>query len=280
MTEIAAVDQSTAMMQVIAKVASDPNSDVDKLEKMLNMQERIFDKNAAIEFNKSLTKCQQEMPAVTANAQNNQTNSKYAKIEAINKVITPVYTDNGFSLSFGEGKPDKEGFMRIECTVAHSGGHSKEYHYDLPLDDSGMAGKTNKTKVHAHGSTTSYGRRYLTLLIFNIIIVGEDDDGTAGNKIITQEDLYNAFWDGRELGINIGKLWTSIEAIKKSIESGDLGATVEAMEEITPEEKQGINRAPTKGGPFTVDENKVIRSDEWFRAKNKFYGRDNAGDSI
>jgi hypothetical protein len=44
-----------------------------------------------------------------------------------------------------------------------------------PLDTSG--GKNN---VQAVGSTNSYLRRYIAANIFNIVVVGDDDDGTGG----------------------------------------------------------------------------------------------------
>ena len=42
--------ESQALMGVIERVASDPNTDIAKLEKMLDMQERVLDRNAAQSF--------------------------------------------------------------------------------------------------------------------------------------------------------------------------------------------------------------------------------------
>ena len=77
--------------------------------------------------------------------------------------------------------------MRITCELSHNAGHSKHFHADIPIDAAGMAGKVNKTPTHAFGSTMSYGRRYLTLMIFDIAT--EDDDGNrAGNGAVISDE--------------------------------------------------------------------------------------------
>ena len=170
------------MLAIIERVALDPNSDVNKLKEMLAMQEHIFDKNAKLEFNNAMTECQREMPSVLKESQNQQTRSKYAKLDLIIKVCAPIWTKHGFALSFGTDKSEIEGHIGITCVVSHSAGHSRDYRWDLPIDDVGIKGSVNKTKIHASGSTVSYGRRYLTCMIFNIA-VQDDDDGTAGNSV-------------------------------------------------------------------------------------------------
>ena len=49
------------------------------------------------------------------------------------------------------------------------------------------------TAIQALGSTVSYGRRYLTLMIFNVALTNEDDDGVGGSgrdeTAITQEQI-------------------------------------------------------------------------------------------
>ena len=46
------------------------------------------------------------------------------------------------------------------------------------MDDKGSGGKTNKTAVHAIGSSDSYACRYLKKMAFNVPS-GKDDDGNA-----------------------------------------------------------------------------------------------------
>ena len=70
--------------------------------------------------------------------------------------------------------------MRIVGILRHRAGHKESHYVDLPLDLAGIKGSVNKTETHATGSTFSYGRRYLTLLLFDVA-TGDDDDGQAAS---------------------------------------------------------------------------------------------------
>ncbi|MCW8960164.1 MAG: ERF family protein [Ignavibacteriaceae bacterium] len=176
-----AVKQNDSMMALVEKVVSDPNLDASKLEKLLDMQERIFDKNAEIAFNEDMAKVQSEIKPIINESHNGQTKSKYTKLDSIVKYCSPIWTSYGFALSFGSDKSSLENHIGITCIVSHSQGFSRNYRWDLPLDDVGIKGSKNKTAIHASGSTMSYGRRYLTCLIFNIV-TQDDDDGNAANS--------------------------------------------------------------------------------------------------
>jgi hypothetical protein len=177
----AAQPSATPLLTALAAAASNPAADIDKMERLFAMHESMVKREAEMAFNSAFARAQAKMPTVAHNAANTQTNSKYAKLAAIVKAITPIYTTEGFSMSFDSGKADKEGYTRILARVMHAGGHSREYHYDLPPDDKGIKGSVNKTDLHAAGSTTSYGRRYLTCMIWNVT-TEDDDDGNKGRK--------------------------------------------------------------------------------------------------
>jgi len=175
----AQANESTMMIQMIQRAAADPSVDVDKMERLMQMHERFVDRSAAAAFNAAMVRAQRRIKPVAKKAFNAQTNSSYAKLEDIDQKISPEYTAEGFSLSFGTADSPLVGHLRIVCDVMHEQGHTKQYFMDLPLDAAGIAGKTNKTGVHAHGSTHSYARRYLTMDIFNVVTVNEDNDGNA-----------------------------------------------------------------------------------------------------
>ncbi len=181
MNEIA-TKQNDSMIALVEKVVSDPNLDAAKLEKLLDMQERIFDKNAEIAFNDAMSQVQSELKPIINEAYNGQTKSNYTRLDSIIKHCSPVWTAHGFALSFGTD-PSIENHIGITCIVSHSQGFSRQYRWDLPLDDVGIKGSKNKTAIHASGSTISYGRRYLTCMIFNIA-TQDDDDGSAANSTL------------------------------------------------------------------------------------------------
>lgn len=193
---------ATALIQVIERAASNPSIDVEKMERLLAMQERILTRNAEVSFNTAMRAAQEEMPKVLRNKRNDQTNSKYADLEKVNDAIVPVYTRHGFSLSFGTADSPLEGHIRLTCLVSHIEGHSRPYQCDMPLDMAGLKGNQNKTATHAHGSTMSYGRRYLTLLIFNVTLTNEDTDGNKSTDKITEQQFADLKALAQEVGAN------------------------------------------------------------------------------
>lgn len=183
-TPVESISNSAAMVRVIERAAADPNIDVEKLERMLAMQERILDRQASQAFSEAMKACQEEMPKVLRNKKNDQTKSKYADLEKVNETIVPIYTKHGFSISFGTDNSPLEGHYRITAEVRHNEGHAKNYFADVPADKTGLKGNDNKTATHAFGSTMSYGRRYLTMLIFNIATTDDTDGNGLGKDYV------------------------------------------------------------------------------------------------
>jgi hypothetical protein len=182
--EVARAEPDT-IMEVIARAASDPSTDVDKLERLLNMYERITARTAHAAYIDALTKVQQELPIITERGgiknRDGSVQSKYALWEDINEVIKPILGKHGFALSFRTGT--EGGFITVTGVLSHRDGHSEETTIPLPADTSG-----SKNAVQAVGSSTSYGKRYTAIALLNITSQGEDDDGKKGGGGLVSED--------------------------------------------------------------------------------------------
>lgn len=178
-TNVVPMTESATLMAMISRAATDPNCDVEKMERLYAMHERMCDRQAAEAFAVAMAAVQSEVKKAVKDRTNTQTKSDYATLEAIDAATRPVYTAHGFSLSFDTTDSPLAGHVRIVCHVMHAGGHAKVYTYDNPMDDKGIQGSVNKTPTHARGSAVTYGRRYLTLLIFNLSTGYHDDDGNA-----------------------------------------------------------------------------------------------------
>lgn len=181
--------ESAAIFQIIERAARDPNVDIDKMQRLMEMREREMARLAQVEFNKAMKAAQAEMPQVARDADNDQTKSRYARYETISEAIQPIITKHGFSLTFSEGTPEKDNHIRVLCEVMHDAGHVKQYHADIPFDNVGMKGNANKTNTHAYGSTKSYGKRYLKCDIFDVALKNEDDDGNSSGRSVPQERI-------------------------------------------------------------------------------------------
>jgi hypothetical protein len=174
-TPTEASTEMPSLLHFVAMAVRDPNIDVAKLEALMRMQREIIADDARLQFHRAMSAAQGEMQPVLRDAKNDQTNSKYARLETIDAVMRPIYSRHGFSLSF-DSEP-VEGGVRIACEVAHAGGHAKTYHLEAALDMAGPQGRANKTPLHGLGSSVSYLRRYLTCMIFHVVLANEDTDG-------------------------------------------------------------------------------------------------------
>ena len=191
------------ILAVIARAASDPSVDVDKLSRLLDMHERISAQQSEQAFNVAMNAAQKDMRPISADANNPQTRSKYASFAKLDSALRPIYTKHGFSLSFDEGDSPKPDHVRVLCYVAHTSGHTKTYRRDMPADGKGAKGGDVMTKTHAAGAAGSYGARYILKGIFNVSVGEEDTDGNDPECItepqsVTLNDLIESTGTNRE----------------------------------------------------------------------------------
>ena len=164
----------STIMSVIERAATSSDIDITKLEKMLEMQERVLDRNAKQSFTTSLAEMQTGLPRIAENGKGHN-NLKYALLEDINDTLRPILHRHGFAVTF---RIKAEGSMIMVTTVlSHRDGHSEETTIPLAPDTTG-----SKSAVQAVGSTISYGKRYGICAMLNIS-TGDDNDGSAGIDI-------------------------------------------------------------------------------------------------
>lgn len=178
------------IISMIERAARDPNVDIDKMERLFQMHERVAAQQREAAFNAAMAAAQADLEPVVRKSRNTHTNSNYAALDAIARAAQPVIARHGFGLSFGTLDSKRDGYIRMFCDVTHAAGFCKRIESDLALDAAGSQGKTNKTAIQAFGSTTTYGRRYLMCMVFNIA-TGEDNDGNAAapTGLITPEQI-------------------------------------------------------------------------------------------
>lgn len=163
--------------------------DPDKLGRVIDLVESWNAGRAKEAFAVAMNLCQQEMPLVIEDSENSHTRSRYASLEAVNRVCKPCYTRHGFSIQFSEGEAKNSEEIHIVADVLHAGGHERRYYIDLARDGVGIKGNSNMTPLQGKGSTFSYGQRYLVKLIFNLTIAGEDTDGQNGAGLTDEQTV-------------------------------------------------------------------------------------------
>lgn len=164
----AVAGETGAVLAMIERVATNPDADMDKLERLLDMQERVMNRNAMQAFSADMAAMQAELPTVAETAEGHN-KAKYAPLEKINETIRPVLQKYGFAVTFRTEQ--QQNAVAITAVLSHRQGHTQESTLVLPNDTSG-----NKNTVQAIGSTVSYGKRYALCALLNIS-TGDDSDG-------------------------------------------------------------------------------------------------------
>lgn len=232
--------ETGAILQVIERAARDPSIDIEKMRSLLQMHQEIRAKAAETAFMAAMQRAQGELGPVLRDAKNDHTHSRYARLETIIAAINPIITGHGFSMSFGTADSLAPGHYRVTCDVSHAEGHSRHYFADVPSDAVGAKGTVNKNPIHAFGSAITYGRRYLTTMIFNIAIANEDDDGNASYRNSGPPKRTMA-----EISANKQRRERECEAVKQDLLQIETLSALQAYEKehLTPEFMASLGNA-------------------------------------
>jgi len=140
------------MLAIIESAAINPDVDVHKMSALLDMQERIMDKQAEAAFNQDLMDMQVKMPIINRNGiveypvdKNKPDGEKkeafrFASYDVIYKEIKPLLDEYGFCVSF-TSEAKEGGGATIIGTLLHRQGHKRDAAIPVALDTSG--GKNN-----------------------------------------------------------------------------------------------------------------------------------------
>jgi hypothetical protein len=182
-------DEPADFLSTIVRAARDKSVDVAKMRELLDMKRELENDEKARLFNIALHAAQGEMPKIVKDRENPDSHSRYATLEKISSIVDPIARKHGLTTSYGTADSPLPNHYRIVCYLSHTAGHVREYHVDLPADTTGQKGAKNKTDLHGAGSAMSYGRRYIKVLMYDLVIANEDRDGnrdTGGNVTAAQ----------------------------------------------------------------------------------------------
>lgn len=156
----------------LLQLAVQQNFDIDKLEKLLQLQERWQAQQARKEFLSAISRFQAECPAIekTKRVAFGNTKYSYAPLGEIAAMIKKPMSDNGLSHRWEIGE-DAENIV-VSCIISHVTGHSEKTTMKGVKDGSG-----NKNAIQSSGSTVTYLQRYSLIGALGISTADEDVDG-------------------------------------------------------------------------------------------------------
>ncbi|KGU87238.1 ERF family protein [Pseudomonas mediterranea] len=175
------ISSDNSIMAVISRAAADPSCDIEKMERLLAMHERMQAKTAEQAFNAAMAEMQCEIPTVFEAAVNLHTGNAYATLDDITRTLKPIMQRHGFAITFKVENAEKA--IKVTGILMHRDGHREETTMTLPAD----IGK-GRNEVQAVGSSTTYGKRYVMCALLNIT-TGEsrDDDGQSSDGSDTDD---------------------------------------------------------------------------------------------
>lgn len=176
-----AVQGGDNMASMFMNMAMNPECDVEKLEKLMELYERDEARKAQVSFNSDFAAMQSDITTVSKSSKVSYPNSKggrteysFAALEDIVDMVRPVLQKHGFAVSF---KVNTSSGVNVQCSLMHEKGHSIETAMQVQADSSG--GKNN---VQALGSSISYAKRYTLSSLLNIATRDDDDAQAAMQK--------------------------------------------------------------------------------------------------
>lgn len=257
MSELATIQTNNTVTPVdLLNIAVQKGAELDKLEKLMELQRQWEANEARKAYHQAVAEFKTESIKILKNKTvsfgQGKTSYKHATLDHILDLTVPVLAKYGLSHSWNPSTANGE--ITVSCVLTHSMGHSQSVSLSASPDTSG-----SKNSIQQVGSTVSYLERYTFLAITGLAAKDQDDDAQgAGER--------EGFAEGLAYGMACYKLKETIEAIKGFLADNDIHAAAEAALNLTAEEMQSIWRAPTKGGIFTTEERRTMKSDEWGEA--------------
>ena len=178
-TAIQTVEQKSPIVQAAEFLQKDDGIDVDKLEKLFEIQERWEANEARKAYHQAMADFKANPPEILKDKKvsfknNDQTTTSYshATLHNVTSVINAELSKHGLTASWTTGQSDKG--VSVTCRITHIMGHSEETTLVAPADGSGK-----KNSIQAIGSTVTYLERYTLFAITGIAGKDQDDDGNG-----------------------------------------------------------------------------------------------------
>lgn len=238
--------------------AIDRGSDVEVLERLFDLKA----KHDAAEAKKAFIRAMQEFQSIKPDLPRSQSVSfgqgktayNFCPLPVIEKALRDPLSTCGLSYRFEN--LIREGSFGVRCVVTHTAGHSEFTEMYAPADGSG-----NKNAIQGIGSTSTYLMRYTLIAAFALTTADEDNDGQTNSDLPLQRliQMGQALQD-----INTFK---AVLGIKEALAEGDYYQACEYIYSMPESTLTALWVASTKGGCFTTEERRQLKSNEMHSAK-------------
>lgn len=229
----------------LLKIAVTQNLDVEKLEKLMQLQRQWEQDQARKAFVEAMNAFKNDPPVILKNKHVHFDTSKgpndydHATLDHVCDQVTKGLSKHGISHRWTvkqEIKPEGA-WITVTCVLTHEQGHSEETTLMGTPDQTG-----SKNSIQAIGSTVTYLQRYTLLAATGLAARNTDDDGHASGAQVAEERVVECL-DWLNNAVDMAELQSSFKtAYKEASEAKDKSA-MEAYIEAKDRRKKELQNA-------------------------------------
>jgi hypothetical protein len=157
-------------IEAIFRLAIEMEGTAETLEKLMGIRRELNAEAARTAFDDALSQFQRECPLIKKKKFGAKNAYKFAPLDEIVFQVQELLTKHGFSYTVTSQVEPK--WVTAVCRVKHSGGHSENSEFKIPIDDRNVM--MNDPQKYA-GSLT-FAKRYAFCNAFGILTCDEDRD--------------------------------------------------------------------------------------------------------
>lgn len=177
-------------------LAIEQGADVDKLEKLMQLQERWNAQQARTAFYTALSQFQMNCPTIIKSKAGYDARYHYAPLDKITEAIKGVMNQCGLTYRWEQAEEADK--VTVTCIITHVQGHSESTSLTGSPDTSG-----SKNAIQSRGSVVQYLRRYTLESALGISTSMSDNDGGKPIDVVDANQVANITALAGEVGANM-----------------------------------------------------------------------------
>lgn len=175
--ELKKIEQGEKTPSELIAIAIQQGIDVDKLEKLMDLQDRWQAQKAKKSFLQAMVRFQSKCPVLEKKKKVAFKDVKYnyAELGEISQTINPIAADCGLTYRWEINDVDTK--INVACIVSHIDGHAERTEMSAASDSTG-----SKNAIQSRASTVTYMQRYTLIGALGLTTANEDVDGQTEDK--------------------------------------------------------------------------------------------------
>ncbi len=173
-------DEPRSMMEAVMRAVKDPQMDPVRLREFLQIGRELEADQAKKLYNQAWAQMQPNLPEISKHGRieykPGTKPTQFAMWDDIHKACMPVLREYGFAVSFDSEQVENK--LTVVVKITHTGGHQESPRFTVPWLDTGGS----KSPAQAAASSFTLAQRHAFCKAFNILTIGEDDDGSGKGR--------------------------------------------------------------------------------------------------